>query len=279
MKNTIKKIGVATILIFSNLIFAQKGSFYFGLQTGKTTINNNTAFANNYSDFSTGFKVGYAYNLNSDFAIGTGVEYAAYRQNISLNDNVYSSILIDNTDSAFEYRQSTTAYLENQVLNAVQIPIFVQYKKSLGGNYSIYSRLGGKLLIPTKFKIDASAKSITTSGYYPDFNLEITDVPSNGFETVNNWKENGTYKTKLACMASAELGIDFKLKQSNSIYLGVFVDYGLSDVVDNKNSDSIIGYDATAAGNSEVNGIFAYDKNSITKPLFVGISLGYNLSK
>lgn len=278
MNNRFKNIVFATFFIFSNMIFAQKGSFYVSVQAGTNKIEDTTPFIVDSGAFSGSIKAGYIYNLNAVFGIGTGIEYMQYKQDVNLNNNTYTSVMVDDTGSAFLYNQEVSGYSERQTLNAFQVPLFIQYKKELNATNSFYFRIGGKLLIPSKFKFNANANSITTSGYYLDFNLEITNLPSNGFGTQRDFQESNTYKTKLAYMASTELGFDFKLKGMNSIYVGMFFDYGLSNVVDNSDSNSIVTYNPSGLPNNS-NGVYSYNKDIDSKPLNFGLTLGYSFGK
>ncbi|WP_320814093.1 hypothetical protein [Flavobacterium sp.] len=278
MKNILKNIVFATFLIFSNMIFAQNGSFFVSVQAGTNKIEDTTPSINDSGAFSGSIKAGYVYNLNSVFGIGTGIEFMQYKQNVTLVNDVYTSVLVDETGSAFEFNQSMSGYSESQTLNAFQVPLFIQYKKELNETNSFYFRIGGKLLIPSKFKFNATANNITTSGFYPDFNLEITNLPSHGFGTQRDFQTTNTYKTKLAYMASTELGFDFKLKGMNSIYFGMFIDYGLSNVVDNSESNSIVTYNPSGLPNSS-NGVYSYNKEIDSKPLNFGLTLGYSFGK
>lgn len=126
MNKIIKNIGFATFLIFSNMIFAQKGSFFVSVQAGTNKIEDNTSFITDSGAFSGSLKAGYIYNLNNVFGIGTGVEYMQYKQNITLEDDRYTSVLVDDIGSAFEFNQETAGYSESQTLNSFQIPLFIQ---------------------------------------------------------------------------------------------------------------------------------------------------------
>lgn len=278
MNNKFKNIGIATFLIFSNLIFAQKGSFFISVQAGTNKIEGKTSFINDSGAFSGSLKAGYIYQLNSVFGVGAGVEFMQYKQNVILENDSYTSALVDDTGSAFEFNQKTTGYTESQTLNSLQIPLFIQYKMELNETNSFYFRLGGKLLIPTKFKVNTVASTLTTSAYYPDFNLEVVDVPSRGFGTQNNFQSTITYKTKLAYMASTEIGFDFKLNQVNSIYVGMFFDYGLSNIVDNGEANSIVTYNPSGLPNN-ANGVYSFNNDIDTKPLNFGLTLGFSFGK
>lgn len=278
MNNTFKNIGIAIFLIFSNMIFAQNGSFFVSVQAGTNKLEDKTSFINDSGEFSGSIKVGYIYNLNSVWGFGTGLEYAKYKQNVTVKNDTYTSIVIDDTGSAFEFNQNLAGYNESQTLNAFQVPLFVQYKKELTETNSFYFRIGGKLLIPSKFKYIAEANTITTSAYYPDFNLDITNLPSHGFGTQRDFQTSNTYETKLAYMASTELGFDFKLKGMNSIYVGMFFDYGLSNVVDNAEPNSIVTYNPSGLP-IDSNGVYSFNKDIDSKPLNFGLTLGYSFGK
>jgi hypothetical protein len=43
---------------------------------------------------------------------------------------------------------------------------------------------GGKVFVPFNSNIRVSAKQLTLSGYYPDFNVDVSSLPQHGFGTI-----------------------------------------------------------------------------------------------
>jgi hypothetical protein len=59
------------------------------------------------------------------------VEFAQYKQKIFLNQGSTTNFEVDATGSAFSYSVTTGNYKESQTVQAIQIPLFLQYKKIL----------------------------------------------------------------------------------------------------------------------------------------------------
>ncbi|MFL9831661.1 outer membrane beta-barrel protein, partial [Flavobacterium sp. ST-87] len=132
MKFNIKNaIGITAFLI-SQGIAAQ---FYVGVQAGIGDIKNDTKVtAPGYKiEHSGALKVGYIYSLTNHFGIGTGVEFSQYKQDVYLKNatQTLTNFEIDPSTSAFVYNVTTSNYSEKQTLQAIQIPLFLQYKTNI----------------------------------------------------------------------------------------------------------------------------------------------------
>jgi uncharacterized protein YneR len=272
-KNLFKIILLLTLLNGFQMIKAQ---IYVGAGTGIYSISENLDNIEISNSFGYSVKVGYMHNLNSKFSLGIGVEVSqSFQEATAVNDFSYNTFLVDDTRSAFEHRLVTKGYVENQTLTAIQVPIFVQYKRPITEKLSIYARAGVKHVLPQKFSAAATADQIKVSGYYPDFNLLIEDLPSRGFGTQNGFDKSIDYEKKYFIMSSFEIGLTFKMRPKNSIYIGFFADNALSNLVNNNIDDSFIGYSPNGISESQLNGVFSTKKNAEIRPNNYGLTFFY----
>ena len=275
MRFDIKNILGTAVLLFSTGMSAQ---FYVGVQSGIGNLQSDVKGTTAGNKLGGALKAGYIYSVSEHFGIGSGVEFAQYRQNVSFgrSNATLTNYEVDVTGSAFDYNVTAVDYNEKQTLSAIQIPLFVQYKRDINKGVDFNFRAGVKYFLPIKYKIEASATSVRGVGYYPDVNLFIDNLPAFGFGSQNNYTASGEYETKGILMSTFELGFTFDMGAKNSLYTAMFLDTGYKSVIDQKQNESFIGYNQTGTTNREVNGLYSTDKNATIKPVAFGLTLGWN---
>ena len=173
--------------------------------------------------------LGYTFPIRSHWALLTGVTGGWYNTQAKLNNGTYSSDQVDNTGSAFVYKITTTDYKETQQFFSFGVPLLLQYHTT-GARTQWYINGGGKLLLPFYANIKSSAKQLALSGYYPDVNVELSNLPQHGFGTLQNWQVSTMYKLKTGAALDAETGLSFKLSPHTRLYAGLYLEYGLNNI-------------------------------------------------
>lgn len=187
----------------------------------------------------------YRFRLGGSWDLISGVTGALYRTQATLPDGLaFTSGEVDDLGSAFVYSVRTTGYKETQRFFAAGIPLLLQYHTA-GAGVQWYINGGGKAFVPFNSSIQVAAKQATFSGYYPDFNIQVSDLPQHGFGTINGWKTNATTNLKPTAALSAATGLSFKLSRSTRFYMGVYLDYGLTDLKDKTDSMPLMTYSST----------------------------------
>jgi len=198
--------------------------------------------------------VGYSFRLGGTVDLLTGVAGGIYRTKATLRDGVISSTYqVDDAGSAFQYNVKATGYQEMQRFYAVSVPLLLQYHTQ-DPLLQWYFDAGGKVVVPFGSNTQVSAGQLTLSGYYPDYNIEVSNLPQHGFGTVNGWKANTTStQLKPSVAVSAATGVSFSLAPQTRLYAGVYADYGLTGVAKKGSSRvPLVGYNS-----SGVNGVKA----------------------
>jgi len=277
MKFGIKNIIGITVLLISQGIAAQ---FYVGVQSGIGQIRSNIkVMSPGYGlEFPVALKAGYVYSLTNHFGIGAGLEFSQYKQDVSLNNSMetLTNFEIDPSGSAFVYNVTTSGYKEKQTLQAIQIPLFLQYKTNIHKGVDFNFRAGAKYFLPVKYKIDATASYVNGTAYYPDVNLYIDDLPEYGFGGHANYSSTGEYDTKGIVMSMFELGFTFDIGTKNSLYAAMFLENGYGSIIDQDTDKSYVGYNPTSVEDRKANGLYSIDKNAKIRPLAFGLTIGWN---
>ena len=275
MKFDVKNIIGIAVILFSTGVNAQ---FYVGVQSGIANIQSDVKGVTAAHEIGGAIKVGYIYSLTDHIGIGSGVEFAQYKQKVSLNQGstTLTNYEVDQTGSAFSYSVTTGNYKESQTLQAIQIPLFLQFKKNINKGIDFNFRAGVKYFLPVNYKIESSASSVNGIAYYPDVNLYIDNLPEYGFGNQTNYAASGEYNTKGILMSTFELGFTFKMGEKNALYAAMFLDTGYGTILDQKQNESYLGYNPTSVTNRKANGLYSTDKDATIKPVAFGLTLGLN---
>jgi hypothetical protein len=277
MKFDIKYVIGIAVILFSTGMNAQ---FYVGVQSGIANIQSDVKGVTAAHEIGGALKVGYIYSLTDHIGIGSGVEFAQYKQKVFLNQSsaTLTNFEVDLSGSAFVYNVTTGNYKENQTLQAIQIPLFLQYKRNINKGVDFNFRAGVKYFLPVNYKIKSSAVSVKGSAYYPDVNLVIDDLPEYGFGNQTNYAASGEYNTKGVFMSTFELGFTFEMGAKNALYAAMFLDSGYGTILDQKQNESYVGYNPTSVADRKANGLYSTDKDATIKPVAFGLTLGWNFN-
>ena len=275
MKFNLKNIIGVSAFLLSQGIAAQ---VYVGIQSGIGNIQSDITGIQTGNRLGGAIKAGYIYPLNSHFGIGTGLEFSQYKQEVSFSrpTATLSNFEVDASTSAFIYNMTTNNYREKQTLRALQVPLFVQYKKNINKGIDFNFRAGAKYFLPIKYEINATADYANGTAYYPDVNLTIVDLPEFGFGQQNNFAASGEYETKGIIMSSFELGFTFDMGTKSSLYAAMFLEHGYGSILDQNQNESYISYNPTSATDRKTNGLYSTNKDAEIKPVAFGVTLGWN---
>lgn len=230
-----------------------------------------------------GIGIGYTYYFSERMGIGTGIDVNVYRSDFKLNNLTISSFEVDDQASAFEYRVTPLNYQEEQRFYGASIPLMLQYRSKTAATTGIYFGVGGKVIFPMKQKVNVTAESMQLSGFYPDLNLTIDDLPNHGFGSLSDYDAEASNDLKTSFALSAEAGIYFKLKPNLNLYTGVYADYGITDIQKTNTADrNIVTYSPTGLAEIESNGVMGSGNTIDKSRLFaagIQLKLGFALKK
>jgi hypothetical protein len=275
MKFNIKNIIGVIVCLVSQAMAAQ---FYVGAQAGIGNIRSDVKGTVAGNRLGGALKAGYIYSLTNHIGIGSGVEFAQYKQEVFLSNSAQTltNFEVDPSTSAFVYNVTTKDYKEKQTLHAVQIPLFLQYKTNINKGVDFNFRAGAKYFLPVNYKINATASNVNGTAYYPDVNLTIDNLPEYGFGNQSNYSASGEYQTKGLVMSMFELGFTFDMGTKNALYAAMFLESGYGSILDQEKDKSYIGYNPNSVVDRKANGLYSIDKNAKTHPVAFGLTFGWN---
>ncbi|WPO78347.1 OmpA family protein [Flavobacterium sp. KACC 22761] len=277
------KIKIATALFLLYGLHASAQEITVKLNGGPSGILYDSSIGDGQLKIGGGLGIGYTYFFSNHWGINSGLDFMYNQNSFKLNDgNTISSYKIDDQGSAFEYQVSPKNYKEDQHFMSFAVPVLLQYRTSFASQTEWYLGFGGKILFPGKQKIKASADEIQLSGYYPDLNILIDDLPSHGFGKVTNWKDEASVSLDPTFLISVETGLTFKLKENMKLYTGVYADYGLTNLTNDNPNANIVTYSPSGINNLQAEGVIGNNKVVQETRYFsagIQLKLGFSLNK
>jgi len=215
----------------------------------------------------------YSFRLGNSWDLLSGITGGVYRTQATLQDGVvFTSVQVDDIGSAFLYSVKTAGYQETQRFFAAGIPLLLQYHTT-GAGVQWYFDGGGKVFAPFNSSIQVSAKQLTLSGYYPDYNIEVTNLPQHGFGTINGWKTTATGKLRPTVALSAATGVSFGLSPGTRLYAGLYVDYGLTNIKEKTDSMPLVTYSPTGITGVQAGSVLNRPNGGQVSLLSLGLQL------
>ncbi|MBF4465047.1 outer membrane beta-barrel protein [Flavobacterium sp. LC2016-12] len=225
-----------------------------------------------------GFSAGlrYSYYLNETISIGIGVEYQTYRSDSKSSFLSGQYMTTDAENEAFQFRYKATNLREEQNLGYINIPIGIQYETP--GTSQLYLAGGFKIGFAANGKYETKIENLTTSGYYPQYNVELFAPSFAGFANTDNIKTNKQdLDTDVSYSATFETGLKQKIGSKSSLYIGAYLDYGLNNIYDKKVGKNLIQYNPELPVQLGYNSILDSSLSSDVILISYGIKLRYAL--
>lgn len=203
-------------------------SVYAG--SGLSTLQYDLSTGRHKNGFGGQFGAGYNCFFSPKWGLGTGVELAIYRAKANL-DNFSDSYDVNNAVAAnnYTFTYAINKYEETQQAMYLNLPLMFHFQT--GRQYKFYAKLGGKVAFPINTSAKAGKYELSTKGYFPQEGRTYDDLPQYGFGTFEYLKRKMNVENfKLHYIASAEMGLKWKIRVKNSLYTGIFFDYGLNNI-------------------------------------------------
>jgi outer membrane protein OmpA-like peptidoglycan-associated protein len=266
-----KQIIIGLSLITFTWVLAQEPEQYLHFNAGGGIHN----FSYNLLNGSTQSKPGYTFNAaysyffspNIGFQTGLGAQNFKGQSTVNFLSTTPAT---DELGRAYDFRANYKNWEENQQAVFLDIPLVLQFRHKIGSNLGIIASAGAKVSIPvySKFKSNTNGEIVTT-GYYSEWNTELSDLPQYGFSTIKNSYE-GNIALKTGCAAIADLGFLLKLSDKTDFYIGGYFNYGLNNML-TPGTKEIYQRDGV------YNGVFASSQVKNVIPVAFGVKVGLYL--
>ena len=256
MKRKINILSIILFLFFGTIDAQYNHEFSVYGGGGLSALNYKATIGDQKLGLGGHFGLGYHFFFSPKWGLGTGAELGFYRSKFNMDNMKVSYMTTDMNGDAFEFRSTVSDYKENQNAMLLQIPLMLQFQT--GGKQKFYVAAGGKAGIPMKEKYSNTA-SFTNVGYYVYENSLYDTQEFMGFGSFPDRKNKGDLDFKNAFFLSAETGVKWRLNEKCSLYTGVYLDYGLNNIVETGSAPSLptlVEYNRVKPTEFVVNSIF-----------------------
>lgn len=163
---------------------------------------------------SSGIEIGYS--ISSNLSISSGVGFIIYNSSFDLGTYTSSYDTTDSENEAYKRYIDGSGISETQKITFLTIPVSFNVSIPLTDKFGFYVRPGLNMLLQMNSAFDNSG-TFDYSGYYTKYNVTISDVPFEGFETGAHNVGGGELlisplNFELCAGAGAELSLQKKLK-------------------------------------------------------------------
>jgi len=196
------------------------------------------------SSFGGGGGIGYFFNFNSKWSIGTGVDFSYYASSyeIAKFDGQYE----ERNVATFDY--TVTGYEESQSALMLEIPVLARFSLGLGAaqKNAMQFTAGVKVGFPMSANFTASAAGHKTNSAkleYEDVTYDFDDLfAPNAPKKVAEYK--GDFDASMAIQALVEIGYRMPIGEKMGLSIGGYFTYGLNDMQKTKDGE-LITYSTT----------------------------------
>ncbi len=239
-----KRILFIAALFFSLNVFGQGEMLSFGVGGGLNTfffdptldrpLDSGEKSAESVLSF--GFTLSSRYVFffqNTNFGLGSGADFLMYNSKTKLDGCAVTPSYDQENGQSFDLIESFSDWEEKERMFSFEFPLGFYYKIPFSDKANMVAGLGGKLVVPILARYKVSEGTYAVSGYYPQTNVVIKDLPHHGFVNSQPYA-SGAIKTKLAFAVYGELGFNFSISDKMMFYSGFYCDYGLTNVLNDK---------------------------------------------
>ena len=265
-------------LLFISLLILEIGalqaqeksqSLYFNIGSGFHNLKYDLQNGTHESSMGYAFNLGYNYYFSKNWGFGAGLGLESFNSKATLNYQTSKSSA-DTDGESFEFRTQYTDWQEKQSILLLDIPLSFIYQKQINEQFQFQFSIGPKVSFAVQSNYKTAGGTIETTGYYPQYNVVLSDLPQHNFTTLTSFPKNDTSLNPVIS-AYSNLGGLYKLNNSMDLYAGVYIDYGLSNMIDAQNK-SLYQEDGV------YNGIFSSDLTKNVKQFSFGFKIGINLN-
>jgi hypothetical protein len=249
----------------------KRNTLYFNVGGGVHNLSYSALDAASKGVFGFTVNGGYNYYLSPNLGIGLGLGISSFNSKCELNSLV-TSAAVDIEGASYEHRNYFTNWTEKQSVNTLDIPLGIILRKHIGKNIGLLAKVGAEYSIPIKSTYEVTDGTLRSTGYYSQWNVELENLPQYGFPVLNN-KPSGKVFLKNGLSAFVDLGMTLNLAEGRLLYLGGYLNYGISNIAI---SQSSLPFDGKGVYSSIVNASNAVEK---VTPLALGLKIGISLEK
>lgn len=188
-----------------------------------------------------GFNVGLSYGhyLSKNFSLHVEPNYSWYYTQGRMAKFKGETRAVDRDNDAFILRYQGDQMKEKVTLKQFTIPLMLQYETT-GESLRFFVKSGVSYGLHIEDAVATTRMGkLRTSGYYSEYNIELTGPAFVGFGNFNGRTQENQLDFKNRWAYVAEIGVKQRMSDNSSLYVGMYFDIGLNNLVrevDNNNT-------------------------------------------
>ena len=220
------------------------------------------------------FGLGYGFYLDRRWSIHIGAEFEKFSIDAGYGALENSIPAVDIEGENFEYRYAASAYREKQELEVVSIPLTLQFQTE--GEWRFYARLGAQMSFAYHAAYSATIEKLSTSGYYPQYDVELFSPKFMGFGSYANFAQGGQeLEVNTFFAALLEAGVKREIDRIGGVYIGLFCNYGLNRIGTVAENKPLVEYDPNSFAAFHANSVLTTERAENIKLISYGIKLRF----
>lgn len=221
--------------------------------------------------------VGYTAFFSRSVGLSFGLEADLYGSSLNIGSlsREYLIPTPPDLEGNFFLQSVYSGIEEKQHAVFLQVPLMLQFQQPVSKKSFFYLAAGAKAGFAVWQTWSQTVETLTTTGYSDYTRQPFSDMPNHGFETKTGSEESGNLKFDSPVMLALEVGFKWKTSNKNAIYTGVYVDYGLTDIV-KPDAKKLIEYNSSDPANPIRNSVLQSEllnSSQGVKPFAVGVKL------
>lgn len=183
------------------------------------------------------FETGYYFS--NYLGITSGIGLSPYKTILSLDHYSSSFYTVDSEGDYYERRISANQIKEVQKISFLEIPLLLCLNYPYSRIIGLYLQAGINMSIPIVNNYSSSG-SFTYSGYYPEYNVLLQELPYEGFASNVQYKDKGELcLNKLNPQAVTVGGFYFYIEKQVQISIGFLYKRMITNLSDNQTTEPI----------------------------------------
>ena len=177
----------------------------------------------------------YAYFFTPEWGLGIGVDFATYGSRAKLKTTLQWDGQTDTEGEPYDHRAVTHNWQEEQRTFMVSIPLTAQYQHRFNDQVGIFAAIGAFVGMPVLSNYHLVSGAVEHRGYYPQWNLELYDLPDHDYYTERIGPDFPKTQHKLslkqlAAGVKADLGVIIPLTRQLDLFAGVYASVVCNDM-------------------------------------------------
>ena len=193
-----------------------------------------------------GYEAGlfYGHFFNPTVGLGVGAQYTRANANATYNWSEVTTALAhpDNPNTMYNLTTKYNNWRERQTVGLISIPVEVLLRKAFNDRAALIGGLGVSIDLPIHGSYSPLGGNYATEGVFPKLgNYTVNNLPEHGFDTYTTTQGGKIGNlAKVGASVIGDLGCRVALNDNWGMYFGLYVGYGLTNMLAQAKTDPLV---------------------------------------